>query len=66
VLTKLTDWTYFQGDLEKQMGHTPIPLMDRDKKNEVPKSQVSVNILITIIPIITTVITIPLPSLPSP
>lgn len=34
---------YFQGDIEKQMGHTPISFFDRDKKNEVPKSQVSFN-----------------------
>lgn len=32
---------YEQGDLEKKAGRTPIPMMDRDKVNEQPASQVS-------------------------
>ncbi|OXA56283.1 hypothetical protein Fcan01_10060 [Folsomia candida] len=31
---------YEQGDLEKQAGRTPIPMMDRDKKDEQAASQV--------------------------
>lgn len=31
---------YEQGDLEKRAGRTPIPMMDREKENEQPASQV--------------------------
>jgi cAMP and cAMP-inhibited cGMP 3',5'-cyclic phosphodiesterase 10 len=31
---------YDQGDLEKEAGRTPIPMMDRDKAHEQPASQV--------------------------
>lgn len=32
---------FHQGDLEKLAGREPIPMMDRDKPNEQPNSQVS-------------------------
>ena len=35
------DNVHVQGDEEKQMGLTPIPMMDRTKKHELPQSQVS-------------------------
>ena len=31
---------YAQGDIEKELGRKPIPLMDRDKVHEQPASQV--------------------------
>ena len=31
---------YDQGDIEKRAGRVPIPMMDRDKANEQPASQV--------------------------
>ena len=32
---------YYQGDMEKEMEETVIPLMDRDKRQDLPKMQVS-------------------------
>lgn len=32
---------FFQGDEMKKLGIQPIPMMDRDKKDEVPQGQVS-------------------------
>lgn len=37
---KVYEEFYLQGDEEKQMGLTPIPMMDRTKKHELPQSQV--------------------------
>lgn len=32
----------FQGDEMKKLGIQPIPMMDRDKKDEVPQGQVRI------------------------
>lgn len=38
---KVFEEFYLQGDEEKQMGLTPVPMMDRARKHELPQNQVS-------------------------
>lgn len=47
TIHKNNNYFVHQGDEMKKIGLQPIPMMDRDKKDEVPQGQVRLALLLT-------------------